>query len=66
MIAVILGEINAFIFLLFDNAFMYRKISILGDTVSPDRIISCLSLIIFILKYSGFSPFLNGRVDRSD
>ena len=38
---VILGAINALILLLFDNAFMYWKISIVGDKFSVEMIISC-------------------------
>ena len=40
MRSVILGEMNALILLLFYNTFMYWKRSLLGDTVSPERIIS--------------------------
>ena len=35
MRSVILGEMNALIFSLFDNAFMYRNITLVGHTVSP-------------------------------
>ena len=41
MIFVILEAMNALILLLFDNALMYWKISIVGDKVSVEMIISC-------------------------
>ena len=50
----------------FDNSFMYWKISIVRDTVSPERLIYCWSLRIMLWKYSICSPLLNDRVDRSD
>ena len=37
----IVVAMNASILLLFDNAFMYWKRSILGDKISTERIISC-------------------------
>ena len=39
MRSVILGLMNALIFSLFDNEFMYWKRSLVGDTVYPERII---------------------------
>ena len=41
MKTVILGATNALSLSLFDNAFVYWKISFVGETVSPERIISC-------------------------
>ena len=41
MESVILGAMNALSLLLFDNVFMYCKISLLGNIVSTDRLIYC-------------------------
>ena len=41
MRSIILGEMNALSLFLFDNAFIYRKRNIVGDTVYTERIISC-------------------------
>ena len=41
MIYLILGTIDDLSLLLFDNAFMYWKKILVGDTFSPERIISC-------------------------
>ena len=44
MRSVVLGEINALCLSIFDNESMYWNRSIVGDTVSPER-------IIFLLKF---------------
>ena len=41
MIYVILVAMNELSLLLFDNYFMYWRISLLGETVSPERLTSC-------------------------
>ena len=41
MRSVILGAINALSLSLFDNAFVYWKIIILGDKNYPEKVITC-------------------------
>ena len=41
MRSVILGAMDAFSLFHFENALIYWKISLVGDTFSPEMIISC-------------------------
>ena len=66
MRSVILGAMNYLILLLFGNYFLHCNIILVVDTVSPERIISCLIPIFLLLKSSSCSMLLNSRVDRSD
>ena len=66
MRSVILGVINSLSLFNFDNAFMYLNWSLVGDTVSTERRISCWSLSIILWKYSSCYILTNDRVDRSD
>ena len=66
MISVIFCAMKALILSLFDNAFMYWKRSLVGETIYPDIMISCWSLRILTWKSSSCSPLLKAMVDRSD
>ena len=41
MRSIILGAMNDLSLLIFENAFMYWNISLVGDKKIPERIISC-------------------------
>ena len=66
VVSVILGAINALILSLFGNAFMYWKIILEVEKVSPDSFISCWSLIILMITHSSCYHFFNSTMDRSD
>ena len=55
---VILGATNALILSLFDNAFVYWDRSLVGDTVTLEKVIYCWS--IFLLLLLNRSPCTNG------
>ena len=65
MIYFIVVAMNALSLYIFDNSFMYWKISLVGEKVSPERLIYCWSMIILLWKYSICSSFFNARMDRS-
>ena len=46
MIYVILGAMKYLCLSLFDNTFMHWSISLIGEKISPESIISCWNMII--------------------
>ena len=48
MISFILGTMNTLIISRFENDFMYCRRIIVGETVSPQRLISCLIVRIML------------------
>ena len=50
----------------FNNFLIYWNRSLLGETVTPEILLSCWSLIILLLKYSSCSLLFNFGVCRSE